>query len=260
MPSLTAPSIRLVFDREARLIEEEAFRRRDAARRRAFLDMEQEDDRRKAKREEQRKDDAELVEFLAATTLATREETAAFMAKLDRYDALTVEALQENERASAEVRERIDAALAGAVRLPDGRRVFKTADGTKVFDEQGHAVSPDDIRPEEIPDSNRRFESYWTDRSSHHALAKEREDLLAYQNRLDTARETAGKKGLTEEELKALDKGIDDAIPPRLREEIENAAGHAGPDSAFHPELGRTSGNAQTAPTAISAMPRLSAS
>lgn len=253
MQSPATPSTRLVFDLEARLIEELDSRRREEARRKAFWDSEEDDDR-KRKREEQRKDDAELLGFLWATALASGEEIAAFTAKLDRYDALTVEALQENERAFVEVRERIDAVLAGAVRLPDGRRVFKSADGLRVFDEQGEAVSPDDIRPEEIPDSNRRFESYWTDRSSRDVLAKEREDLLAYQSRLDAARETAGKKGLTEEELKALDKDIEAAMPPRLRKEIENDAGHAGPDPESASYQQRS--NAQAAPTAISAAPR----
>ena len=251
------PSLRLVFDREARLIEELASRRREEARHSAFADMEWDETRRKKEREEQRKHDAAWQDLMWTAMLASREEIADFTTKLDRYDAATVEALQENERASCEVRKRIDAALAGAVRLPDGRHVFKTADGTRVFDERGQAVSPEDISPEDLPDSARRFEAYWADRSSHDSLAKEREDLLAFQSRLDTAREKLDRKDLTREELKALDKDIEAAVPPRLRTEIENASAHAGPDpQGGSPSQRNDSRNdAKAAPLAMAAAP-----
>lgn len=251
------PSLRLVFDREARLIEELASRRREEARHNAFADMEWDETRRKKEREEQRKHDAAWQDLMWAAMLASREEIADFTTKLDRYDAATVEALQENERASCVVRKRIDAALAGAVQLPDGRHVFKTADGTRVFDEHGKAVSSHDIRPEDIPDSRPPFESYQADRQSHDALAKEREELLAFQSRLDTTREKLDRKDLTREELKALDKDIDAAMPLQVRKEIENASGHAGPDPerGSSPQRNDPGDDVKTAPLAMAAAP-----
>ena len=233
MQSLTTLSIRAVFDRHASPIGEPASHGREETRRKAFEDMERQD----ARREKERKDgkeDAEFLDLFWMTALATGEELAAFAVKLDRYDALTVEALQENERASAAARERIEGALAGAIQLPDGRHVFKTVDGTKIFDERGAAVPPDEIRPDDIDDSRLRFEVYQADRSTYDALAEERRDLLALQDRLDTARETLGKDGLTKKELKALEDGIDAAMPSRLRKPLDHTPERAGPD----PETG----------------------
>lgn len=250
MQIVATPSIRLVFDRHANPIEEPVSRKREETRRKAFEDLERQDARREKERKDE-KEDAEFLDLLQVAALATSEEIAEFTVKLDRYDALTVEALQENERASAEVRERIWAALAGAAQLPDNRHVFKTADGTEVFDERGAAVSSDEIRPEDIPDFKPRFESYWADRSSQDALAEERQDLLAFQDRLDTARETLGKDGLTGKELKALEKDIDAAMPPRLRNPLEAAPEHAGAD----PETG-LAGQQSSAGNDASAAPK----
>jgi plasmid stabilization system protein ParE len=224
-----APSIRLEFD-QASLIEELAARRREDIRRRAFEDMDRDDVRQEKERkdEKDRDDHAAFLESLREAALADSKRIAEFTAQLDRYDAMTVEALQENERAAAEVRERIRAALDGAVQLPDGRHVFKTEDGTAVFDEHGEAVSPDEIRPEDIAESKWKFEAYWADRTSEETLAKQRQGLLALQERLDTAREKVGKGGLTNGDLDALENDIDAAMPPELRKAQENAPERAG--------------------------------
>ncbi len=229
----STPSIRFEFDRQASLIEELAARRREDIRRRAFEDIERDEARQDKVRKDEKdqKEDAEFLDHLRETELADSKRIAEFTAQLDRYDAMTVEALQENERAAAEVRERIRAALAGAVQLPDGRHVFKTEDGTAVFDEHGEAVSSDEIRPEDIEDSRPPAESYFADRSSQETLTKERQDLLAFQQRLDTARETIGKDELTNGDLDALKDDIDAAMPPGLRKAQENTAERTGPDT-----------------------------
>jgi len=248
-----APSIRFEFD-QASLIEELAARKREETRRRAFEDMERDD----ARQEKERKDakdreyDAEFHDLLRADS----KRIAEFAAQLDRYDAMTVEALQENERAAAALRERIRAALDGAVQLPDGRHVFKTEDGTAVFDEHGAAVSPDEIRPEDIEDSRPTHESYQADLSSQETLAQEREDLLAFQQRLDTARDRIGEDGLTNGDLDALEDDIDAAMPPGLCKTQENAVGRAGPvtDPAAPPRIAGDDARAVSA--GLSAAPR----
>ena len=224
MDSLTTPSIRRVFDREASLIEELDASRREEKRRIAFEELARDDRyREKERREEQdRQDYADLLAFLHEAELADRKRIDEFVAELDRYDALTIEALQDNDRMAAEVRERIRATLASAVQLPDGRHVFKTEDGHQVFDEHGAAVAAEEIRPEDIDDSRPRYGSYQADRAAQDALAKERQELLAFQERLDQARDKLGKDGLTNGELDALEKDIDAAMPANLRNRLNS--------------------------------------
>lgn len=91
-------------------------------------------------------------EFYEAMTglLASDRQITAFRVKLDRYDEKTVEALMENRVALEEVQKRLDDMLGKAHVLPDGRRVFKTQDGTRVFDETGLELKADVIDPNAI--------------------------------------------------------------------------------------------------------------
>ncbi|MEL6933399.1 MAG: hypothetical protein AAFO17_09940 [Pseudomonadota bacterium] len=72
----------------------------------------------------------------------------------------TVEALISNQEALDAVKERIDVILMRAHALEDGRRVFKTEDGTQVFDQFGEEVGPEVIAPEDIDDSAPRWEDF----------------------------------------------------------------------------------------------------
>lgn len=111
-----------------------------------FLMREREQERlRKDRIDELRGDEAELSSF--ADAIVSASEIAEFEVDLDRYDTATVAALQENEVQLAQVRERMDALLGQAYVLPDGRRVFKTEDGLRVFDESGKELDASTIDP-----------------------------------------------------------------------------------------------------------------
>src|SRR5690606_14630576 len=91
---------------------------------------------------EQDRVDSNLIELAQTVIWATEMRIREFEMSLDRHDAATVEALMENERELVEVRERIAERLERAFVLPDGRHVFKSEDGTRVFDEYGVEVAP----------------------------------------------------------------------------------------------------------------------
>jgi hypothetical protein len=75
--------------------------------------------------------------LLDTVVIATKTEIASFNMKLDAYDTATVEALMENKEAHAEVREKVRIMLDKAYVLPDGHKVFKTEDGTRVTAQRG---------------------------------------------------------------------------------------------------------------------------
>lgn len=169
-----------------------------------------------AAKEKKKREDSEFVAAMQMA-LAPPKAIAAFTAKLDRYDTVTVQALMDNERDLVAVREQIDSMLLRAHTLEDGRRVFKTQDGTRVYDEHGMELKADDIAPESIADDKPRAEDFFGRRSEERRLVEERKGLIEYQEKLDMARERTGDPSLTENELDALDKELGQSAPERVR-------------------------------------------
>ena len=199
--------------------------------------------REQGKRRDEQEDraDTDLMEFAQAVVLASDTQVAEFSIKLDRTDAATVEALMQNEREMLVLQERIDKRLAQAEVLPDGRRVFKTEDGTRVFDEFGAEVSSEIISADEIPDHKDRFEPYWKDHLDFEGLALEREKLIEFQDalantrtRFDEARTKTGADALTEDALADLEAEIEAATPERVRKLLDHD--DVAPEAATAPE------------------------
>lgn len=152
---------------------------------------------------------------------ATEERVELFTRKLDRHDTVTVEALMENRIALDRVREQFDTMLMEAHVLPDGRRVFKTRDGTRVFDEHGSELKPEVVDPNTIDDTRPRWEEFKDVRDTKLALEKERQDLLDYQSRLDGVRERVGKDRIIEKDLADLGAELDKEMPDAIRRKLD---------------------------------------
>lgn len=157
-----------------------------------------------------RKEEAALI-----TLLAEPAEIAELRAEVDRYDALTTEALLANEEQLAEVSDDMRVLLDRAYVLPGGRRVFKTEDGSHIFDEHGKEVTGFD--PDTIEDVRPKWESFAPLRERNIELSAERADLLAYQDRLDDTRDRQDKRDLTKDELDNLQKGLEAEMPDVIR-------------------------------------------
>lgn len=178
----------------------------------------------KAKNDHQRREDLEdkasnnatatgISEIVAATATQIKE----FEIKLDSYDAATVTALMENQVLLDAVQARIDTLLAQAYVMEDGRRVFKTEDGTQVFDENGGIVRADELDADLIPTTAPTWEAYSAEVETAQGLTSERGDLLAYQEKLDVAREEIADGEISEAELEELDADLLDAMPSSVR-------------------------------------------
>lgn len=194
----------------------------EAAVHQRFLLRRQEEERRRERKEEARNDDAELMDLTLAVVASS--DLAEFRIELDRYDAAAIAALQENERALIEVRERLDAMLAKAHVLPDGRRVFKTEDGLRVFDEHGNEVDVAIIDPDMIEDWRPRAEGYLEDLERAEVLNAERDIVIAYQQKLDDAREHLDAGDLTQDEFDRLREDLKLEMPDAVREQIPELA------------------------------------
>ena len=122
----------------------------------------------------------------AAVTIATPTQIAEFNVKLDTYDSAVVTALMENQVLLDAVNTRLEAMLSQAYVMADGRRVFKTEDGTQVFDQHGDEVGADELDPELIDASRPTYESYSALTDQKLTLETERAELCAFR-RIRTA-------------------------------------------------------------------------
>ena len=181
------------------------------------------DDRKKhALREREEKDERERLEQLVVE--ATAAQVAAFQDTLDGYDTATVRALMDNQNALDAVRDRREAMETAAHRLPDGRIVFKTEDGKRVFDRDGVQLSHDLVHPDAVPDSAPRWEAIKALRDSENGLLRDRDKLDEFQHRLNETREAVDKGHVSADALARMDADLKKAMPDSVREQLPGAS------------------------------------
>lgn len=207
------------------------FRRQAAAKRHemelAIANDRLDDDRKKHKlREREEKEDHERLEQLVVE--ATVAQLAAFNDTLDGYDTATVRALMDNQNALDTVRERREVIEAAAHRLPDGRMVFKTEDGKRVFDRDGVQLSHDVVHPDAVPDSAPRWETMKRSRDDERKLENERTAIHAFQQKLDDTREAASKGHVSADALAKLDADLKKAMPDAVKAELPRLSAAQG--------------------------------
>lgn len=153
---------------------------------------------RRKDREAEARDDDLAGDVLA--TVASAERVEQFRNKLDRYDDRLMDMLLENERMLSEVRKQRDTMLQNAATLPDGRRVFKSEDGSRVVDEFGDDVT-DEVDPDSIGDELPSLEVFEGVLAKDAALMEHNRQINALQTRLDEGRELAASSEATNAQL-----------------------------------------------------------
>lgn len=191
----------------------------EAAKRRLHQERQKRDDR---KQNDAKAQDAEsdLIDIAVPLVQATVQELEAFTVQLDQYDIATVAALNQNAIELEAVHERIERMLRGAHTLEDGTRVFRTRDGSQVFDEFGQEVMPEVVTPDEIDPAAPVWEDYWSGREHERSLLLEQEQLLDYQERLDDARDHLNDGEVGRDELDALGEELEELMPMTVRQEL----------------------------------------
>jgi hypothetical protein len=212
-----------------RLSPKDEFQRRSAISRDLQQRLAEQARKRDEDREEELRDEAEMIELVQSVLLASETQIAEFTVELDCYDSATIQALINNGEQLAAVQARIDGMLVQAHVLPDGRRLFKTQDGSRVFDEHGTEIEPTIIQPAEIEGGKPTWESFEEVTAERARLSNEREGLIEYQEKLDTARERLDAPNLSEDELKALDAALANEMPDSVRQVLDLPAKPAEP-------------------------------
>lgn len=180
----------------------------------------------KARQDNQRRDTVEdkaeqnASTFASAVVMATTTQIEEFEVRLDSYDEATVIALMENQELMDAVNARIDALLAQAYVMDDGRRVFRTEDGEQVFDEFGGEVSAEELNPDLIDPSYPTWEAFSAEVDQRQKLTQQRTEILEFQEKVDAAHEQIADGEISEADLDALDAELLDVIPDTVRDHV----------------------------------------
>jgi hypothetical protein len=220
--------LRQAFDR-SRLVEEVQVRQRIETDKRRKRDVTRQRHDRERKDELEDRADADtsaLAMAVATSPPATAQQIAVFEANLTQYETATVDALMENDRQMIAVQAQLDALLNQAFVMDDGRRVFRTEDGTQVFDEFGLEVTADELELQTIPDHHPTWEEFSPVHDQYVALQQERQALFEYQQQLDDARNALVEREITQAELEELQANLIEDMPDAVRARLpeEHAA------------------------------------
>lgn len=213
-----------------------------------FARQQEEERLRRDRKEDLTEDAGEVLDFALAIISATEANELRF--ELDLYGTGAVAALQQNEIELMEARQQFDKLLLKAHVMPDGRRVFKTEDGKRVFDENGLELSEDVIHADEIDDSRPRWEEAKGAIDRIEALTQERADIIAYQDKLDAARERLESGEMTRKEFDELRDELKADMPDAVRAQIPGMEAESSQDHAAAPseELDLTDDMVPTSP------------
>lgn len=162
------------------------------------------------------KSEGDTTALAVEVIIATEQQIRDFETKLDRYDETTVAALMENQKQLDAVNARIEDMLSRAYVMEDGRRVFKTRDGTKVFDEHDQFVSRDELDYDLIGPDLPIAEDFKQEKFSRKHFEARKEKLLEFQEEVDNAREEVSKNGTTQDNLEELEADLMKDVPEEV--------------------------------------------
>lgn len=191
--------------------------------------LEQERQRQTERKQQERKEERANSDLLSAASdalLASDQQVQAMQQRLATYETATVAALMDNQKELDAVQAKIDAMLATAYVMSDGRRVFRTEDGTQVFDEDGQELSAEELDPMLIAPTSTTWEAYQEQIHLRDTLNQERQEILDYQEKLDTARERLDQGPMSLNDLEALEADLEETMPTKVREraDVKSAA------------------------------------
>lgn len=153
---------------------------------------------------EQQSDEMQTLLLARIVSAVSPREYQQLTERLGTHQEALIEALQENREALDASDARLEMMLGQAYVLEDGRRVFKTEDGLRVFDEHGRQVGDSEIDPDRIDDWRPRAETYLQERDQNISLRQTQEQLHDYQSRLDSAQSRLDEGNLSRAEYDEL--------------------------------------------------------
>jgi len=126
----------------------------------------------------------------------------------------------ENTEALALIQDQLDAMLDRAFIMEDGRKVFKSEDGTWAVDQDGNKLDPEVDSIEAIPQTQDTAETYLEALEEKQRLEQERQELHDFQDKLDNTREPSNSDDFSKEELDELEKELEADMPQAVKQRL----------------------------------------
>lgn len=172
----------------------------------------------------------DLLDLLLATDPIYAARYAEAEALLGRAEEATEAAIAEAQSAAAEAAAALADVLGRANRLPDGRRVFRAADGA-VYDEHGRRLSDAEAAGIVWKDDAPSYDAYRRVREHAEASQQALDGLLLYQ--VDVIGHWRGRMDDREnppslEELDEMQREIEEKAPAAVRRQMEPDAPETG--------------------------------
>jgi len=152
------------------------------------------------------------------------ERLAAFQHRLAELDRASIRALREAERRAETAEQQLQQIRTVATRDERGRLVYRTANRSSGFTDDGVAVAQDEFDRVIWREDAATWEERQRAGDTWREAIAERDAIGAYRDRLDTIRQRVDSGGpLDESELAELQKGAED-LPESVARELVNLA------------------------------------
>lgn len=187
---------------------------------------------------------SDYVEAVLTTMLVIGpgpETIRQYEVRLGYHQEAVILALQESQERLDLSEERLQALRDEAYVTEDGRRVFRSEDGTWVIDETGALVEVDELDPDVIADHRPSAETWLEAVEENRALQEQRQDLVDYQSALDDAQDRLSAGGLSNEDLAELDDLLSNA-PTAVRARLPTTDPAASPVQSSAPDASEPTG------------------
>ena len=191
--------------------EEEARRRAKAL---AEFTITEDDLRRVREREDKREKKAETDE-----RHAIEEQTVQFSRRLAEAEEATARALEAARARETEAARQLQQVRDRADMTADGRRFYRTEDGRAAYFEDGQRLTQDQLAAGTARAGAPSWETYKTTNAERQQATASREAVQAYSDRLHASRERLQQGGLSADDLRDMENGLD-AMPQEVRAQM----------------------------------------
>lgn len=137
--------------------------------------------------------------------------------KLDRAEQASLLALRDALRREEQARRELEELRERAARLADGRRVYRTGDGTAAYDEDGNRLSDDEFAGVAWNDSQPSWEEECKVTRNWNDAAAEVEEVKAYRSHVGEMRHRHAKGDLSQDELEQMGEELEADMPESVR-------------------------------------------
>lgn len=152
--------------------------------------------------------------------MSQQEQTARLLQTISEAEIAAAEAHKAAQKREREAQEYLDQIRRAATQTKDGRTVYRTADGTKAFDDNGNELTPEEIKGIDWKPGAATWEERRQAEDRREDARRATQEIEEYQDRLRKGRERIQSGNpLSDDELKEIEAAVDN-MPDSVRHHL----------------------------------------